>query len=78
MIQLQRKEASIIFDTVNMELIRAGIPAFNIFDSILVLPEHKEIAKEVLLEEFSAYNITPKINYEEYRNQGLTSLKQHL
>jgi len=51
-----------------MKLLRAGVPAFNIFDSILVLPEHKEIAMEVLLEAFSAYNITPTINYKDYGN----------
>ena len=61
-IQLQRKEASIIFDTVNMGLLKQGIPAFNIFDSILCLPEHQEIASEKLLEAFSAFNITPTIS----------------
>src|SRR5664279_4406515 len=55
-IQLQRTEASIIFDTVNMKLLKAGIPAFNIFDSILCLPQHKEIARKALLDGFAAFN----------------------
>ncbi len=63
-ILLQQKEASIIFDTVNMGLLKEGIPAFNIFDSILCSPEHKEIAKERLLNAFSSINITPTINYK--------------
>ena len=65
-IQLQRKEASIIFDNVNMKLLRQGIPAFNIFDSILCLKEHQGIAKKELLEGFAAFKITPTINYKNY------------
>ena len=65
-IMLQRKEASIIFDTVNIGLLKDGIPAFNIFDSILCLEEHKEIVRERLISAFSALNITPTINYKEY------------
>ena len=68
-IQLQRKEAGLIFDTVNMGLLKQGIPAFNIFDSILCLPEHMEIATKKLLEAFAAYNITPTINYKIYSCQ---------
>ena len=63
-ILLQQKEANIIFDRVNIGLLKDCIPAFNIFDSILCLPEHKEIVKERLLGAFSAFNITPSINYK--------------
>jgi hypothetical protein len=63
-ILLQQKEASIIFDNVNMGLLKDGIPAFNIFDSILCLAEHKELARERLLGAFAALNITPTINYK--------------
>ncbi len=63
-ILLQQKETSIIFDNVNMGLLKDGIPAFNIFDSILCLQEHKETARERLLSAFAALNITPTINYK--------------
>jgi hypothetical protein len=47
-----------------MGLLKDGIPAFNIFDSILCLAEHKELARERLLGAFAALNITPTINYK--------------
>jgi hypothetical protein len=69
-ILLQRKEASIIFDRVNIGLLKDYIPAFNIFDSILCLPEHKEIVRTRLLDAFSTINITPTINYKEYTHDN--------
>ena len=68
-ILLQQKEASIIFDRVNIGLLKDCIPAFNIFDSILCLPEHKEIVRERLTDAFSAFNIIPTINYKTYNEK---------
>jgi DNA-binding MarR family transcriptional regulator len=68
-ILLQQKEASIIFDRVNIGLLKDCIPAFNIFDSILCLPEHKEIVRERLTNAFSAFNIIPTINYKTYNEK---------
>jgi len=53
-----------------MKLIRAGVQAFKIFDSIQCLPEDKEIVRKELLEAFSVYNITPTINYKDYNNHA--------
>ena len=65
-ILLQQKEASIIFDCVNIGLLKEGIPAFNIFDSILCLGEHKGIVRESLMDAFSPLNITPTIKEKKY------------
>ena len=65
-ILLQTKEASIIFDDVNVGLLREDIPAFNIFDSILCLHEHKEIARERMMTAFAKHGLLPTINYKDY------------
>jgi len=68
-ILLQKKEAQLIFDTINMGLIRKGIPAFNIFDSILVPTEHKEVAEELIMTTFSKENLKPTINFTELKTK---------
>lgn len=68
-ILLQKKEAQLIFDTINMGLIKEGIPAFNIFDSILVPTEYKDVAEELILTTFSKENLKPTINYTELKTK---------
>lgn len=64
-IHLQTIEASIIFDTVNVGLMNAGIKAFNIFDSIYVNNiADFEIAKRMTIEAFAAYGLSPTIRLE--------------
>ncbi len=66
---LQKKEAEIIFDQVNMVLIKQGILAFNIFDSVYVNNRKDfEIAKQLTMEAFKYYGLTPTltIKYEEH------------
>ncbi len=65
-IQLQRAEAQIIFDEVNIGLLESGIPAFNIFDSILHLPEHKEIVEERIRLAFAKRGLYPTLNTKKY------------
>ncbi|GGH16889.1 hypothetical protein [Mucilaginibacter phyllosphaerae] len=65
-ILLQTKEAQIIFDNVNMGLIRQNIPAFNIFDSILCLAEDENRVRERLLDAFRSHNLCPTINTNDY------------
>jgi hypothetical protein len=71
--KLQKKEAEIIFDKVNMGLIRQGILAFNIFDSIYVNNRHDfEIAKRRTKEAFNEYGLNPtlKLEYEEHLTES--------
>jgi len=66
---LQRVEAVIIFDTVNMGLIKQGIKAFNIFDSIYVNnSKDLEVAKRLIMEAFKDAGVTPtlKTEYKEH------------
>jgi len=62
---LQAVEANIIFDDVNMGLIRAGVKAFNIFDSIYVNNRHDlEVAKVLMVEAFNKFGVHPTIKTE--------------
>lgn len=66
---LQAVEATIIFDDVNMELIRAGVKAFNIFDSIYVNNKQDlELAKRLMIKAFNKFGVHPtiKTEYEEH------------
>jgi len=65
-IQLQRKEANLIFDKINLELIESGIPSFNIFDSILCLDHHKNEIEKKLIHVFNASGLNPMINFKRY------------
>lgn len=65
-IQLQRTEAQIIFDEVNIGLLRAGIPAYNIFDSILHLPEHKDLVEGCVRSAFAKRGLSPTLNTKKY------------
>ncbi len=65
-IQLQRTEAQIIFDEVNISLLEAGIPAYNIFDSILHLPEHNYIVEECVRNAFAKRGLYPTLNTKKY------------
>ena len=70
---LQRVEAGIIFDVVNMGLIKKGIKAFNIFDSIYVNnKEDLETAKLLIKEAFSEAGVNPtlKTEYEEHSEEN--------
>lgn len=62
-LMLQKKEAQIVYDGANLELIRKGIKAYNIFDSLLVKEEDMEVAKESLMKHFSKENLNPQINF---------------
>lgn len=62
-LMLQKKEAQIVYDGANLELIRKGIKAYNIFDSLLVKEEDMEVAKEALIKHFSKENLNPQINF---------------
>ncbi|MBE9584603.1 hypothetical protein IM792_09115 [Mucilaginibacter sp. JRF] len=61
-VKLQRQEAQLIFDDVNMSLLKKGIPAFNIYDSILCLEEDADYVKECILKAFRRINLTPTLN----------------
>lgn len=62
---LQKVEATIIFDNVNMELLRRGIKAFNIFDSIYVSSrEDYDIALQLMNKPFNELGLTPSFNTE--------------
>ena len=64
-IMLQEKEAKIMFDTVNIQLINLGIKAFNIFDSIYVNNmKDYDTARKITLEAFKAYGLHPTITPE--------------
>lgn len=63
-IGLQRIEAGIIVNA-NFELIEMGIDCVNIFDSLYVTSqEHLEIAKQLILDKFAEYEITPMLKDE--------------
>lgn len=62
-IMLQKKEAQIVYDGANMELLRGGVKAYNIFDSLIVKEDDKEVARESLLKHFSKENLNPQINF---------------
>jgi hypothetical protein len=64
-IQLQKIEASIIFDTVNVGLMKMGIDAFNIFDSVYVnSAEDFEVAERLTMQTFARYGLCPTIRLE--------------
>lgn len=64
-VSLQEREAQIIFDTVNMELLNSGIKAFNIFDAIYVNNmEAYEKARQLTINAFKLHGLTPKIEPE--------------
>lgn len=63
--KLQKVEAAIIFDYVNIRLIELGILSFNIFDSIYVTCQQGyEKALELLNNAFSELDIHPTFNIE--------------
>ncbi len=66
---LQKVEATIIFDNVNMELLRTGIKAFNIFDSIYVRTrEDYVIALKLMNQAFNELGLNPSFNTEGIEN----------
>lgn len=69
-ITLQCKEAELIFDEVNMSLLKMKIPTFNIYDSILCLPEHQRIVEEMILSAFKSVGILPKLNQSHYSGES--------
>ena len=67
--KLQKAEATIIFDNVNMELLRRGIKAFNIFDSIYVNSrEDYDLALQLIKETFYELGLNPSFNTEGIEN----------
>ncbi len=71
--KLQMVESAIIYDTVNVELMKRGISAFNIFDSIYVTSyEDYKIAEELLRKAFNEVGVNPTFNieYEEHLDKN--------
>jgi len=65
-ITLQAVEKSIIFGT-NIELVKAGIKCFNIFDSLFFTSmDDLGKAREILVKKFSVWNIKPGFKIEDY------------
>jgi len=78
-IALQRKEAEIIFDQVNLPLLKAGVAAFNIYDSILCLPKDKDMVMERILNAFRQLNLKPTINVANYEeNASIAAIMQSI
>ena len=78
--RLQKIEAGIIFDHVNVELIKRGIKAFNIFDSIYVNNKKDlETAKQLIIEGFNLAGVNPKlkIEYEEHLTENSQNDQLH-
>ncbi len=70
--KLQMVEATLIYDMVNVELIKMGINAFNIFDSIYVSSQEDYLTAEKLLKQaFNAVGVKPTFNleYKEHINR---------
>ena len=44
-------------------------PVFTIHDSILCLPDHLEIVKKVVLDEFKRFGVSPTLRKEDYKPQ---------
>lgn len=69
-IKLQQTEAQIIFDEVNIELLKMDIPAYNIFDSILYLPEHHQIVWDMIKKAFNKKGLNPTLNTNKYDSES--------
>lgn len=68
--RLQEVEALIMFDTVNIALLKLGIKCYNNYDSIYVNNlKHFETAKKLIVEAFNAVGINPTINPEYYSDE---------
>lgn len=68
-IGMQRFEASIIYDKINMPMLQEGYKCFNIYDSIV--SHSKEVldeAKRRIYIEFAKYGVTPTLNIEDFTN----------
>lgn len=66
-VNLQRFESEIIFDGVNVPLLRDGYGCFNIYDSIVShSDEVLEKARVLIYNEFKKYGVRPTINIEDY------------
>lgn len=65
--QLQLLESNIIFDGVNVPLLKRNLQCFNIYDSIVShSDEVLEEARKLIYLEFAKYGVTPTINIENY------------
>jgi hypothetical protein len=65
--RLQEIEAMIIFDTVNIGLLKKGIKCYNNYDSLYVNNmEDYETARALTIEAFNSVGINPTINPEFY------------
>lgn len=67
--QLQRFEASIIVDAVNIPMLKDGYGCFNIYDSIVSHSDEvlSEATKRILAE-FKKYDVTPTLKIESFKN----------
>lgn len=66
---MQRFEASIIYDAINLPMIRDGYPCFNIYDSIVSHSEEVlEEATKRIYKEFAKYGVRPTLNVENFNN----------
>lgn len=65
--QLQKAETDLIFCKVNMDLIKLGVKAVNVFDSIYLTCEADyELAENMLTNAFNNIGISPTFNRESY------------
>lgn len=65
--KLQLLESNIIFDGVNVPLLKRGLQCFNIYDSIVSHDDKVlEEARKLIYQEFAKYGVKPTINIENY------------
>lgn len=65
--EMQKLEASIIFDDVNVSLLKDGYGCYNIYDSIVShSDEVLEEAKIRIMKSFSKYSLTPTLKIEDF------------
>lgn len=65
--EMQKLEASIIFDEVNISLLKDGFGCYNIYDSIVSHDDKVlEEAKVRILKAFSKYNLKPTLKIEDF------------
>lgn len=67
--EMQKLEASIIFDRVNISLLKDGYLCYNIYDSIV--SHDDDTLKEASIrikQAFNEYGLTPKLKIEDFKN----------
>jgi hypothetical protein len=61
---LQRVESNIMLDDVGSRLLRElpGVPFVTVHDSVLLMADAAEPARQIMLQTFKEYGVTPKIH----------------